>query len=150
MPEKKFNDRLTYLSDFGHIIIVKCPKCGKPINYKNFPDNSAIVATMSCLKCGYIRNGYEINIHKNPYAVFFQDYENYLTASCCGEELWAYNLEHLDFLENYVGATIRSRVPNFNKSLASRLPQWLKEAKNRKEILKIIARLKEKYAKDLK
>lgn len=56
--------------------------------------------------------------------------------------LWAYNLEHLDELRRYVAATLRERSANAgNKSMASRLPSWIKLAKNRASILKRIARL---------
>ena len=54
------------------------------------------------------------------------------------------NLEHLDFLERYVESDLRERVPNINKSLASRLPQWIKSSKNRGEVLKGISRLRMK------
>ena len=36
----------------------------------------------------------------------------------------------------------RERIPNINKSLASRLPQWIKSSKNRVEVLKGITRLR--------
>ncbi len=62
--------------------------------------------------------------------------------SCCGQTLWAMNLEHLDFLERYVESDLRERIPNINKSLASRLPQWIKSKKNRNEILKGISKLR--------
>ena len=68
----------------------------------------------------------------------------WLEISCCGETLWAYNEKHLEFIEKYVAAKLRERVPNINKSLASRLPDWIKRAKNRDEILKAIGKLKEK------
>jgi hypothetical protein len=56
--------------------------------------------------------------------------------------LWAYNAEHLDFLEEYVRASIREREPNRNASLASRLPAWLKSAKNREAVLAACAALR--------
>ena len=68
----------------------------------------------------------------------------YLVTNCCGEELWAYNQEHLDFLEAYVAADLRERKPNVNSSMASRLPKWMKDRKNRKDVLKGLQRLREK------
>ncbi|MFI6507876.1 hypothetical protein ACIBCT_09745 [Streptosporangium sp. NPDC050855] len=56
--------------------------------------------------------------------------------------LWAYDAEHLDFLERYVRAFIREREPNRNGSLASRLPAWLKDAKNRDLVLTRCATLR--------
>lgn len=67
----------------------------------------------------------------------------WLQTSCCGHVLWAYNAAHLAFLREYVQADLRERVPvqNTNNTLASRLPRWMKSAKNRDEVLKGIARL---------
>ncbi|WP_336212225.1 hypothetical protein [Nonomuraea sp. LPB2021202275-12-8] len=61
--------------------------------------------------------------------------------------LWAYNAEHLDFLERYVRAFIREREPNRNGSLASRLPAWLKDAKNRDAVLGCCATLRVRLRK---
>lgn len=56
--------------------------------------------------------------------------------------LWAYNLEHLTVIKNYIADKLRSRngVPFQNNSIASRLPQWAKEAKNRDYLINIIQR----------
>lgn len=54
------------------------------------------------------------------------------------------NLEHLDFLERYIESGLRERIPNINKSLASRLPQWIKSNKNRDDILSCIKKLRQK------
>jgi hypothetical protein len=72
------------------------------------------------------------------------DVSLWLKTNCCGNTLWAYNKEHLDFLESYVSASIREQVPNINKSLASRLPTWIKSAKNRETVLKCINKLRKK------
>ena len=37
---------------------------------------------------------------------------------------------------------LRERIPNQNGSMPSRLPQWIKDAKNRDRLLKCIARLR--------
>ena len=68
----------------------------------------------------------------------------WLQTPCAGEVLWAWNEWHLDWLERYVAADLRERTPNQNRSLASRLPRWIKSAKNRDEVLKGICRLRER------
>lgn len=78
----------------------------------------------------------------------------WLQTPCCGKILWAYNREHLDFLESYIKAGLRERFPLKvyetglvmwrNKSLASRLPTWMKRAKNRDEVLRGIEKLRKK------
>ncbi len=67
----------------------------------------------------------------------------WLQTSCRGEILWATHEEHLAFLERYIGATLRHRVPNKNRSLANRLPDWMTAAKNRETVLDCLRRLKQ-------
>jgi hypothetical protein len=71
----------------------------------------------------------------------------WLQAPCCGNLLWAFNLRHLDFIERYVRASLRERRRDengwANSALGSRLPGWIVSAKNRDEILKTAAKLKE-------
>ena len=66
----------------------------------------------------------------------------WLQTECCGRVLWAQNEGHLLFLERYVRAQLRERAPNRNNSLASRLPSWMKQGKNRDEVLACLARLR--------
>jgi len=68
----------------------------------------------------------------------------WLQISCCGETLWAYNQKHLEMLENYVAAKLRERTVKGRNSFLSKLPKWIKSAKNRDEILKGIVKLKKK------
>jgi hypothetical protein len=57
---------------------------------------------------------------------------------------WAYNLEHIDYLERYIKADLRERNNNGsgNGTMVSRLPKFVKEAKNREKLLKIIEKWK--------
>lgn len=68
----------------------------------------------------------------------------WVTAPFKGEVVWAYNVAHLRFLREVVGADLRERVPNRNSSLASRRPGWMKAAKNRAALLSIIDDLEER------
>jgi hypothetical protein len=98
-----------------------------------------------CFSCTYRREwiGGQVSIGGN-FDWYFR-LPLWLQIECCGgETLWAYDKKHLNFIENYVAARLRERKPNVNKSLASRLPQWIKSAKNREEILRAIGKLKEK------
>lgn len=66
----------------------------------------------------------------------------WLQTPCCGETLWAYNAEHLAFLRGFVTAQLRERIPPAsNRSLASRLPRWMRTAKNRDEVTRGLDRL---------
>ncbi len=71
----------------------------------------------------------------------------WLRFECCGAVLWAYNIEHLQYIERFVRADLRERVRDerhgwMNASLASRLPRWLKLAKNRETVLHAIQQLR--------
>ena len=70
----------------------------------------------------------------------------WLQKEMTGKLLWAYNYEHLNFIENHVSAELRNREnsPIRNKSLGSRLPKWMTSKKNRTEILNAIDKLKRK------
>lgn len=68
----------------------------------------------------------------------------WLTVQCCGgKTLWALNRTHLDLLQEYVGARLRERGPQpGGMTLVARLPNWLKAAGNRDEVLRAISRLR--------
>lgn len=148
---ERFSENGEMIYDFGDEFLVICPKCGgkakivsapvgsEKLNAKLFAPRSLI-----CINCIHRDKwqGGEIAVG-GSFDWYFR-LPLWLQISCCGKTLWAYNEKHLDFLENYVKAKLRERMPNTNKSLASRLPQWIKSAKNRDGILKAIGKLRTK------
>lgn len=143
------NGELTY--EFGDEFLVVCPKCESmakvlPTESKTekWRDSVFLPRKVVCLKCIYqnISDGKSLWIGTS--VDWYFRLPLWLQISCCGETLWANNEKHLEFIEDYVGAKLRERKPFVNKSLASRLPNWIKKAKNREEILKAIGKLKEK------
>jgi hypothetical protein len=66
--------------------------------------------------------------------------------------LYAFNAAHLDYIESYVRDPLRREAVapgGFrNRSIASRLPRWVKSAGNRDEVLKLIARMRARLAAD--
>jgi hypothetical protein len=57
----------------------------------------------------------------------------------------AYNEAHLQDLKAYIGASHRERRPDGWKwSMVTRLPKWVKSAKNRDALLKSIERMEAK------
>jgi len=152
--------------DFISTVYVVCPKCkekalvlgGQP--YKNIQDYEDEVR-FSCTTCGYAikyANTPKFTVDANsrgrnltsrvlmlnsPCDPFFGFEVWYRIESKFGL-LWAYNLEHLMVIENYIADTLRIRhaVPYQNKSIGSRLPQWVKDAKNRMYLLKLITKSK--------
>ncbi|MDR7333724.1 hypothetical protein [Roseateles asaccharophilus] len=56
--------------------------------------------------------------------------------------VWAYNAAHLQVMKAHVDATLRERGLNAgNASLLSRLPGWMKEAKNRDAVSRRLRKL---------
>jgi hypothetical protein len=64
-----------------------------------------------------------------------------LQTSCAGRTLWAFNARHLAYVKEYLQADLRERRVMRNASVASRLPGWLKSAKNRDEAVRAAGRL---------
>jgi len=54
--------------------------------------------------------------------------------------VWAYNAEHLQALHDYATATLR-QGSGYNGSMFSRLPQWMKLARNRVLLQRAVERL---------
>ena len=149
--DKKFSDNGITIYDFNDEFLVVCPRCASmarviPVEIKSEKLNNRLFAPrkLICLSCVHrdIFNGRSIGIGAS--VDWYFRLPLWLQISCCGETLWAYNLKHLEYLEKYVAAKIKARTPNTNKSMASRLPGWIKSAKNRAEILKAIAKLRGK------
>jgi hypothetical protein len=65
----------------------------------------------------------------------------WLQVSCCGRTLWAYNSAHLDLIEEYIRADLRE--PEI-KDITYKLPGWMVQAKHRDEVLRAVARLRQR------
>lgn len=74
----------------------------------------------------------------------------WLQAEFQGQLCWALNNEHLDYLRRYVGAKLRERgiLPRNsirkNSSLLSRLPDFIKKARNREALLRFFDQLEQR------
>ncbi len=150
----------TYLADFINYVDVHCPQCEKHAVIKRGQEGSA--PRFACLECGYMKewNG-RLGVHatgnmrlKNNVVHMYGatdpyfGYSLWYQAACCGHILWAYNRQHLQFYGVYISDKLRERQRDeygwSNQSLQSRLPKWMLAGKNRDEIRRKIARLKEK------
>ena len=66
----------------------------------------------------------------------------FLQTPCRFGKIWVFNQSHLTELHSYINATLRERtVGAGNASMISRLPDWMKSAKNRAMISKKLAQL---------
>lgn len=112
-----------------------------------------LYATLTCTHCGHIER-LETDTSASTRRDAVDGYFGcplWLQTPCVREVLWANNAEHLDFLEQYVGADLRERAREMhgwrNTNLASRLPKWMQQAKNRDAVLRGIRTLREKLSR---
>ena len=74
----------------------------------------------------------------------------YFQASFRGKLIWALNREHLQYLIDYLSADIRTVQHDFYetyktmRSQSDMLPAFMKTAKNRKGIVRLLVKLQEK------
>lgn len=150
MKPKRFIDRDEYLSGFSDEFLVVCPRCSKcaKVEIDSVRQDASLgwrsPRKVVCPGCAYSKIWTGDSISTGDNRDWYFRLPLWLQVPCCGEILWAYNVYHLNFLEDYVGSALRERRPNKNSALASRLPAWMKEAKNRDEILKCLRKLREK------
>jgi hypothetical protein len=163
---RRFQDDGRRLYDFAYLFLVQCPRCGKRAEVRPIPpkDPAAKAPTgyaevftprrLACLHCGYTRetdnrverNGRRVReIRPQEGKDWYFHRPLWLQAGCCGELLWAFNRDHLEYMEGFVGAGLREEAfPMYtNSTMMSRLPRWMKLARNREEVLGCIRKLKE-------
>ena len=156
-----FTDLGETLEDFAETIYVRCPRCQKRAHVSGLPAHEEIQSAddarhrfqqswlprkLSCLHCSYISTWKgTVQRRGGPYDWYFR-LPLWLQTPCCGEILWAFNEEHLSFLERCITATQRIKFHAEgqlrNGTMASRLPIWMKRAKNRDAVIKGIEQLK--------
>lgn len=149
----RFKDEGKSLFHFTDEFLVECPKCKK--GCKVLPKVASHDTTpllfqtrnISCHHCGFNMESKPGIVNTKELHDSYFGYKLWLQTPCCSDVLWAYNERHLQWLEDYVAATQREEVPNINRSMASRLPAWIKESSKRNQVLKAIERLRKKLAK---
>ena len=159
--QRRFADNGDTVLDFmvGGIL-VECPSCGgcaehRPIGSAESRRGMFAPRRLVCTECGLVRDWAERTIHRrwrgSPARDDYFGAILWLRERFGDEEVWAYNWEHLAFLERYVAAALRSRMRHSetgwsNRSFVSRLPIFIKLAKNRARVLAAIRRIRRKRA----
>ncbi|MEP0265411.1 hypothetical protein [Dokdonia sp.] len=162
----KFNAYGKTLYEFTNNIYVVCPKCKNQaiVTSKGFlKEKDETEIKLTCSSCGM--NTYYAETPKDIWTLQHSEvtYETrnlilganidpyfrlplWLQKEMPDGLLWAYNYEHLDFLEKHIHAKLRYRdlTNNHNRSLGARLPKWMTSRKNRTEVLNGIEKLKQK------
>jgi len=159
--DERFRDYTTALSVFEREVWVQCPQCQRSARSQCL--DQSLTWRITCCHCAYTRiasrqsqkmqpmpwwkNGWWGEVRKYSGAIDpLFGLPLWLQVPCCGEVLWAYNAAHLDFLAQYIQATLRERQGRMGNhhAIAVRLPRWLKLAKNRDALFQGIQRLKAK------
>jgi hypothetical protein len=159
---------LTILA-FGSEFLVVCPRCSGQAGVRDRGQAAEPHVALTCSNCGLSKfwapaeSGTQHSVtaadpKRYPPGIvamggpvdWYFHLPLWLQIGRCSETLWAYNQAHLAFLEDYVRATLREHERGAhgwrNQALHNRLPRWMKDARNREDILKCIERLREKLA----
>lgn len=133
---------------FIYTVKRNCPFCPDMINYESIPTNKVKnevkVECQGCkTKIRYtpkVSSVFEWN-HRGKNVDFVYWYSQRFK----GETFWALNDKHLQYLEDFVTAKLRLRSKvSHGMMLVDKLPQFIKDKKNREDLLKIISKLKTK------
>lgn len=149
MKTDRFTDKKYRLSDFQDEVWVVCPSCSKQaIATLNKAEKKA---RLLCTQCGNNKTystlvAYEKGktLEIKQAAHLFFDARLWFSIPFKGEIFWAYNTNHLNYLEQYIAAKIREHSNRSHFTLLEKLPKFYHEAKNREALLKVIAKLKMK------
>ncbi|WP_371667944.1 hypothetical protein OG985_10055 [Streptomyces sp. NBC_00289] len=149
----RFHDPGVLAGDFAGYALVRCPRCARIAHSTRGAPTVAGARSGSCPQwrlvcrsCGLCRTrptasrgaGHPPGRPDRPVL--------WLRAGTRHGEIWAYNLEHLDLLRRFVAASLRERAPWYEHgrkmTYVGRLPAWVKSAKNRAEVLRVVDRMR--------
>lgn len=149
-PSNRPRKRLT-LKDVVRIdsfmpLSIRCPKCSR-LAYM-IPRWSEKRGECKCSRCAGI---YALRLDSD-YSTRYAQLPLWLKANFRKHVFRAVNADHLDHLERVIEAQLRERPViqkakireryKTNQNMPFNLPSWLLSAKNRRDLLKLIARLR--------
>lgn len=128
-----------------------CDNCGEPILIDIETKQKIDTISVKCPSCGQTRDYKPSStakrlLHKDTGDATDPHYglPLWLQGDIKGDLFWAYNYEHLNYLKRYVAAKIRERASPTYMTLIARLPDFIKSAKNREKLLKLMEKLQVK------
>lgn len=139
------------IHSFANLFLVRCPQCDACAQVVRVGDSSFKPSgKLTCTHCGYAKVGRAEGSADNEAQDWYFHHPLWLQTPCCGHTLWAFNAEHLAWLQSYIEADHRpglgfeeaKRLQIRNATLASRMPEWMIVAKHRAEVLRGIQRLR--------
>ncbi len=154
----RFRDPRSTVYDFIGSVLVRCPRCDRTAHVQRNPHepdlepSSVLFAPrrLVCTGCGLSRtwSGRSVSFSGSSAAPARDPYFGIpvrLQTETRHGWLWAYNLEHLAHIRQFVAASLRERAPWYDTgrkmTLVARLPVWIKSAKNRDEVLRAADRV---------
>lgn len=121
-----------------------CNTCGEKITYsKKVPDKQDHVI----IRCPSCKTSHTFTPKVSEYYSVDQVLDKYTfwySENFKGNQLWAYNREHLEYIERYVEANLRERHNRKYGTMVEKLPNFIKSAKNRDDLLKLIKVMKQR------
>ena len=143
-------DRTIYRYDVHN----QCKNCGRyyRVDIEDEEKQHFSVLHVACPYCGTTMSG---EVHKTAeafsYTAEIQDgrepyfgLELWFLTSFQGKPVWALNREHLAYLIDYLSADLREKpLGRAKKTQADHLPAFMKTAKNRERIVKLLKKLQE-------
>lgn len=129
--------------------MVTCPRCHRLAPVRR----SGTEAQLACGSCAFAKRSGSTEEPARPTLSDGEVLDDcfsaplWLQTPCAGHVLWALNLKHLAYIEDYVAKTHRrDRRPFvlFGSALGEQLPKWMVVAKNRDDVLKACRRLRER------
>lgn len=137
---------------FSSEVLLRCPRCNSLAVSRTFdPETQDWFAPrrVTCTSCSYSKlwQGRAVGRARGQDAM--DDYFHlplYLQVQCTQGPLWAYNQDHLRYMQAWLESPLRARRkdPQFgwaNGSFLSRLPRWIKSAKSRASVAAALRKL---------
>lgn len=126
-----------------------CPECGHYHQYQQHKAPKKFTRIMfSCQKCG-VKRPYRPTVAENSLTTSHRGIQRdpffsaplWLQARINKNIIWAYNREHLSWIKAYIKADLREKDRQYLMTKEARLPTFLKLAKNRQPLLKLIDKM---------
>lgn len=154
----RFRDPRSTEYDFLDSVLVRCPRCERIARVVRQPDPRQEPARalfsprrLVCRGCGLSRTwaGRSVCFPRGSAGLARDPYFRlplWLQTETRHGGVWAYDLPHLDLISRFVAADLRERAPWYDTgrkmTLVARLPAWMKNAKNRAEVLRAVDRIR--------
>ncbi|RYY12997.1 MAG: hypothetical protein EOO04_32665 [Chitinophagaceae bacterium] len=145
-----YSEKSLDLVRYKMVVDHACDNCGKMMDVEVLTVKQLQKEiTVPCNHCGIVRTH---AVKPQRYKFFYNTQKGVATdpifnlplwyqSPFKNHNFWAYNRQHLEDIAVYVQAKLRERQPAGFTTMVERLPQFIKEAKNREAILRIIEKL---------